>query len=84
MQENSDDNGHRDMQGLLKAMMWYDYRVQEFAISHLYLVWGIIGDRTAGLKGGTTDFLIKRYNSYLYPELWSSINSLYVDFKQDH
>ena len=81
LQEEPDDTGHHDMQALLKAMMWYDYRVQEFAIAHLYLVFGVIGDRTAGLKGGTTDFLINRYNSYLFPKLWDSINSLYVDFK---
>lgn len=81
LREESSKNGHRDLQALLKAMMWYDYRVQEFAIAHLYLVFGIIGDRTVGLKGGTTDFLINRYGTYLFPKLWDSINSLYVDFK---
>ena len=80
VQEESDDKGHRDLQALLKAMMWYDYRVQEFNIAHLYLVFGIIGDRTVGLKGGTTDYLIKRYNQYLFPKLWDSVNSLYVGF----
>lgn len=81
LREEPDDKGHRDIQSLLKAMMWYDYRVQEFAISHIYLVFGIIGDRTVGLKGGTSEFLINRYKSYLFPQLWESINSLYVDFK---
>lgn len=81
LQEDTDGIGHHDLQSLLKAMMWYDYRVQEFAIAHLYLVFGIIGDNTPGLKGGTTDFLINRYNAYLFPKLWESINSLYVDFK---
>ncbi len=66
---------------LTKAMMWYDYRVQEFNLAHLYLVFGEIGDRTVGLKGGTTDYLIKRYNQFLFPKLWDSINELYMDFK---
>lgn len=81
LREESDDKGHLELQALLKAMMWYDYRVQEFAIAHLYLVFGIIGDRTVGLKGGTTDFLINRYGTYLFPKLWDSINTLYTDFK---
>lgn len=81
LQEEPDAKGHRDLQALLKALMWYDYRVQEFAIAHLYLVFGIIGDRTVGLKGGTTDFLIKRYSTYLFPKLWDAVNSLYSDFK---
>lgn len=81
VKEDLGGNGHRDLQALMKAMMWYDYRVQEFAISHIYLVFGIIGDRTVGLKGGTSEFLINRYKSYLFPNLWESVNSLYVDFK---
>jgi tryptophan 2,3-dioxygenase len=71
----SDD--HNDLRVLLKAMMWYDYRVQEFNIAHIYLVVGEIGDRTVGLKGGTTDYLIRRQSQYLFPELWDSINELY-------
>jgi tryptophan 2,3-dioxygenase len=70
-------DGHDDMRALLKAMMWYDYRVQEFAIAHIYLMVGKIGDRTVGLKGGTTDYLIKRQGSFLFPALWDSINDLY-------
>ncbi len=70
-------DGHDEMRELLKAMMWYDYRVQEFNIAHIYLVLGEIGDRTVGLKGGTTDYLIKRQSQYLFPELWDSINELY-------
>jgi tryptophan 2,3-dioxygenase len=66
---------------LTKAMMWYDYRVQEFNLAHLYLVFGEIGDKTVGLKGGTTAYLIKRYNKFLFPKLWDSINELYKDFK---
>ncbi len=81
VREDSECKVHHDLHALLKAMMWYDYRVQEFAIAHLYLVFGIIGDRTVGLKGGTTEFLINRYSSYLFPKLWDSINSLYIDFK---
>lgn len=69
------------MRSLISAMMWYDYRVQEFSIAHLYLVFGIIGDRTVGLKGGTTEFLISRYQKYIFPKLWDSINNLYLDFK---
>lgn len=84
LKEDTDNSGHRDLQALLKTMMWYDYRVQEFAIAHIYLVFGIIGDRTPGLKGGTTEFLINRYKTYLFPKLWDSINSLYVDFKPGH
>ncbi|MDA4128359.1 MAG: hypothetical protein OK422_02705 [Thaumarchaeota archaeon] len=68
---------HDEMRALLKAMMWYDYRVQEFQIAHIYLVLGEIGDRTVGLKGGTTDYLIRRQSQYLFPELWESINELY-------
>ena len=68
---------HDEMRALLKAMMWYDYRVQEFNIAHIYLVVGEIGDRTVGLKGGTTDYLIKRQGQFLFPELWDSINELY-------
>lgn len=71
------------IRSLMKAMMWYDYRVQEFSIAHLYLVFGIIGDKTVGLKGGTTEFLINRYEKYLFPKLWDSINNLYLDFKPD-
>lgn len=70
-------DGRDDMKALLKAMMWYDYRVQEFAIAHIYLMVGKIGDRTVGLKGGTTDYLIKRQGSFLFPGLWDSINDLY-------
>jgi tryptophan 2,3-dioxygenase len=70
-------DGHDDMRALLKAMMWYDYRVQEFAIAHIYLMVGKIGDKTVGLKGGTTDYLIKRQGSFLFPPLWDSINDLY-------
>jgi tryptophan 2,3-dioxygenase len=69
--------GHDDLRALLKAMMWYDYRVQEFAIAHIYLVLGKIGDRTVGLKGGTTDYLVKRQGNFLFPPLWDSINELY-------
>ena len=68
---------HDDMRALLKAMMWYDYRVQEFGIAHVYLVVGKIGDRTVGLKGGTTDYLIRRQGEFLFPELWDSINEIY-------
>jgi len=70
-----------EMKALMGAMMWYDYRVQEFSIAHLYLVFGIIGDRTVGLKGGTTEFLINRYQKYIFPKLWDSINDLYLNFK---
>jgi tryptophan 2,3-dioxygenase len=70
-----------EMKALMGAMMWYDYRVQEFSIAHLYLVFGIIGDRTVGLKGGTTEFLINRYQRYIFPKLWDSINNLYSNFK---
>jgi tryptophan 2,3-dioxygenase len=70
-----------EMKALMGAMMWYDYRVQEFSIAHLYLVFGIIGDRTVGLKGGTTEFLINRYQKYIFPKLWDSINNLYLNFK---
>jgi tryptophan 2,3-dioxygenase len=70
-------DGHDDFRALLKAMMWYDYRVQEFAIAHIYLMVGKIGDTTVGLKGGTTDYLIKRQGSFLFPALWDSINELY-------
>lgn len=66
-----------DMKALLKAMMWYDYRVQEFAIAHIYLMVGKIGDKTVGLKGGTTDYLIRRQGNFLFPSLWDSINELY-------
>jgi tryptophan 2,3-dioxygenase len=62
-------------------MMWYDFRVQEFNLAHLYMVFGAIGDKTVGLRGGTTDYLIKRYNKFLFPKLWDSINELYKDFK---
>ena len=72
-----------DLRALTKSMMWYDYRVQEFNISHIYLVLGEIGDRTVGLKGGTVDYLLKRYEHYLFPELWDSVNSLYTNFKPD-
>jgi len=78
------DNGGEDSDGLrplTKAMMWYDYRVQEFNLAHLYLVFGEIGDKTVGLKGGTTAYLIKRYNKFLFPKLWDSLNELYKDFK---
>lgn len=68
---------HDDFRALVKAMMWYDYRVQEFAIAHIYLMVGKIGDKTVGLKGGTTDYLIKRQGEFLFPELWESINGLY-------
>jgi tryptophan 2,3-dioxygenase len=64
---------------LMKAMMWYDYRVQEFNIAHIYLVLGEIGDKTVGLQGGTTDYLIKRQSQYLFPQLWDSINELYEE-----
>ena len=67
------------LRSLTKAMMWYDYRVQEFNLAHLYLVFGEIGDKTVGLKGGTTAYLIKRYNKFLFPKLWDSINELYKD-----
>jgi len=70
-------DNHDDMRALLKAMMWYDYRVQEFGIAHIYLMVGKIGDRTVGLKGGTTDYLIKRQGNFLFPALWDSINDLY-------
>ena len=70
-----------EMKALMGAMMWYDYRIQEFSIAHLYLVFGIIGDRTVGLKGGTTEFLINRYQKYIFPKLWDSINDLYLNFK---
>jgi len=66
-----------DLKFLTKAMMIYDYRIQEFNLAHLYLVFGEIGDRTVGLKGGTTDYLIKRYGNYLFPKLWDTINNLY-------
>jgi tryptophan 2,3-dioxygenase len=69
------------LRSLTKAMMWYDYRVQEFNLAHLYMVFGEIGDKTVGLRGGTTDYLIKRYNKFLFPKLWDSINELYKDFK---
>jgi tryptophan 2,3-dioxygenase len=69
------------LRSLTKAMMWYDYRVQEFNLAHLYMVFGEIGDKTVGLRGGTTDYLIKRYNKFLFPKLWDSINELYEDFK---
>lgn len=72
---------YSEMRSLMSAMMWYDYRVQEFSIAHLYLVFGIIGDRTVGLKGGTTGFLIDRYQKYIFPKIWDSINNLYLDFK---
>jgi tryptophan 2,3-dioxygenase len=68
---------HDDLRALLKAMMWYDYRVQEFGIAHIYLVVGKIGDKTVGLKGGTTDYLIRRQGQFLFPELWDSINEIY-------
>jgi tryptophan 2,3-dioxygenase len=68
---------HPDLKFLTKAMMLYDYRVQEFNIAHLYLVFSEIGDRTVGLKGGTTDYLIKRYGQYLFPKLWDSVNEIY-------
>jgi hypothetical protein len=58
--------------------MMYDYRVQEFNLAHLYLVFGEIGDRTVGLKGGTTDYLIRRYGQYLYPKLWDGVNDIYL------
>ena len=68
---------HDDLRTLLKAMMWYDYRVQEFAIAHIYLMVGKIGDRTVGLKGGTTEYLIKRQGNFLFPALWDSVNEIY-------
>ena len=68
---------HDDLRALVKAMMWYDYRVQEFGIAHVYLVVGKIGDRTVGLKGGPTDYLIRRQGEFLFPELWESINEIY-------
>ena len=74
---------YSEMRSLMSAMMWYDYRVQEFSIAHLYLVFGIIGDRTVGLKGGTTGFLIDRYQKYIFPKIWDSINNLYFDFKPE-
>jgi tryptophan 2,3-dioxygenase len=77
LQELLGTDDHDDMKALLKAMMWYDYRVQEFAIAHIYLMVGKIGDRTVGLKGGTTDYLIKRQGNFLFPALWDSINELY-------
>jgi len=45
------------------------------------LVFAEIGDKTVGLKGGTTAYLIKRYNKFLFPKLWDSVNELYKDFK---
>jgi tryptophan 2,3-dioxygenase len=71
------DVDQSDLKFLTKAMMIYDYRVQEFNLAHLYLVFGEIGDRTVGLKGGTTDYLIRRYGNYLFPKLWDTINELY-------
>ncbi|HEV2226841.1 MAG TPA: hypothetical protein VGR56_08575 [Nitrososphaerales archaeon] len=68
---------HDDLRALLKAMMWYDYRVQEFAIAHIYPMVGKIGDRTVGLKGGTTEYLIKRQGNFLFPALWDSVNEIY-------
>jgi tryptophan 2,3-dioxygenase len=73
----SGDSDHSDLRLLTKAMMIYDYRVQEFNLAHLYLVFAEIGDKTVGLKGGTTDYLIKRYSQYLFPKLWDEINELY-------
>lgn len=70
---------HDELRALLKAMMWYDYRVQEFNIAHIYLVIGEIGDKTIGLKGGTTKYLIQRQSQFLFPELWDSINELYKE-----
>ncbi len=70
---------HDEMRAHLKAMMWYDYRVQEFNIAHIYLVIGEIGDKTVGLKGGTTKYLIKRQSQFLFPELWDSVNELYKE-----
>lgn len=74
----SGDVDSPELRFLTKAMMIYDYRVQEFNLSHLYLVFGEIGDRTVGLKGGTTDYLIKRYGNYLFPKLWDEVNELYT------
>lgn len=71
------DSDQSDLRLLTKAMMMYDYRVQEFNLAHLYLVFGEIGDRTVGLKGGTTDYLIKRYGQYLFPKLWDGVNEIY-------
>ncbi|HEV2225826.1 MAG TPA: hypothetical protein VGR56_03365 [Nitrososphaerales archaeon] len=71
------DSGQSDLRLLTKAMMLYDYRVQEFNLAHLYLVFAEIGDKTVGLKGGTTDYLIKRYSQYLFPKLWEEINEIY-------
>ena len=68
---------HDDLRALLKAMMWYDYRVQEFAIAHIYLMAGKIGDKTVGLKGGTIEYLINRQGNFLFPALWESINEIY-------
>jgi tryptophan 2,3-dioxygenase len=71
------DSDHPDLRLLTKALMLYDYRVQEFNLAHLYLVFAEIGDRTVGLKGGTTDYLIRRYAQYLFPKLWDEVNEIY-------
>ncbi len=71
--------GPVDVRTVMKAMMLYDYRVQEFNIAHIYLVLGEIGDKTVGLKGGTTDYLIKRQSQYLFPVLWNSVSGLYEE-----
>ena len=71
-----DPTAHEEMYALVAALMDLDEGFQRFRYNHFALVRRIIGDQVRSLKGVPASQLAQGTTEPMFPELWTSINTL--------
>jgi tryptophan 2,3-dioxygenase len=69
---------------LVQAMMDYDEAFLKWRFTHMRLAFRIIGDRVLSLKGVPAGQLEAGTREPLFPELWSAISELTMEWKPSY
>lgn len=75
---------HRELFGLVQAMLDYDEAFLKWRFVHMRLAFRIIGSKVLSLKGVPAAQLDAGTREPLFPELWGTISALTAEFKPSY